>query len=61
VWPSHLVKFPVSNLYKKTKGYHQTKTEKNPGYRFGQTPEKRQQEKKKKNIFRRGQDGMKKT
>jgi hypothetical protein len=32
VWPSHLIKFPVSNIYKKTTtGYHQKKTEKIQG------------------------------
>jgi hypothetical protein len=51
VWPSHLIKFPVSNLTKKNEGVSSDNNRKNPGYRFGQTPEKRQQEKKKRKTY----------
>jgi hypothetical protein len=53
VWPSHLIKFPVSNLTKKTKGYHQTITEKIQGIVLAKLQRKDTRERKK-NIFRRG-------
>jgi len=62
VWPSHLINFPVSNLTKKNRrGIIRQKQKKIQGIVLAKLQRKDNKRKKKKNIFRRGQDGMKKT
>jgi hypothetical protein len=51
VWPSHLIKFPVSNLTKKTKGYHQIITEKIQGIVLAKLQRKDNKRKKRKTYL----------